>query len=214
MKNITRKQVDKMIELLQDIGTDESNKLSKILKKADVIPKLYQAAYIESLNNIFSKCTSLEKFKEKFQWNFTNEQAILEASDSFSAVKQIVFKAHERQNEICDFEDSTLEQHSTGRCGDESHYENIEYQQFLTDEECIKFKIINEEEGWIEACEYFNDKLNSDEQKLILILNFSDDETKVMKDDGYYICDRCLESIVENSDGNISCDLEMAEHNE
>lgn len=218
MENITRKQIDRIIKILREntavYNANEKNKLALMLEKVDILPKLYQAAYVESLYNIFSKCKSLEEFKEKFKWSFYDEKTILENKDSFQMIKNILSKSHERQNEICDFEDSTLDQHSIGKCKDENHYEDIEYQQFLTDEGCKKFKIINEEKGWFEACEYFQDKLNSDKQKLTLILNFSNDETKVMKDDGYYVCDNCLDILQGNSEGNISCDLEMADHNE
>ena len=75
----------------------------------------------------------------------------------------------------------------------------------------LNFDKINEEEGWNEAWEHFEDRINPDNQKLTLTLNFGQDDTKVLKDDGVYVCEKCLEINAENSEGGISCDLEMAD---
>lgn len=211
MEIITRKDIDGICELLR---TNNSEELGDKLEKADIVPKLYQFAYVESLYNILSKCKTLDDFKEKFKYSYNDERYTLEKENTFDGIKQILYKAHERQGEICDFADSPLPEHSSGRCQDENHYESIEDKIEFTEEEQEKFDEIKDKEGWNEACEYFNDKTNPDHQKLTLILNFGDDETKVLKDDGYYVCDDCLEVISENSEGNISCDLEMAEGNE
>jgi len=65
MDDISRGQIDRMIELLDEIKTVESVKLAKILKDADIIPKLYQYAYVESMYIILKKFESLEKFKKE-----------------------------------------------------------------------------------------------------------------------------------------------------
>lgn len=211
MKEITRKELDRISILLQNhINTDESIKLADRLKNADIIPKLYQFAYVESLHKVLSKCKTLNEFVEKFKYSYSNEQYYLK-EDAFEAAQLILYKAHERQNEICDFADSTLPEHSIGRCQEENHYESVESKIDLTGEEQDEFDKIKDEEGYNEACEHFDNKFNPNGQKLTLILNFGDDESKVIKGDGYYVCEDCLDSIAENSEGNIACDLEMAE---
>lgn len=212
MKEITRKELDRIAILLSQNDTDESNKLASRLNDADIIPKLYQFAYVESLYKVLSKCKTLDEFVEKFKYSYSNEQYYLK-ENGYDAIKLILYKAHERQNEICDFEDSTLPDHKTGRCQDENHNENSDINTILNDEELKTFNEINEEESYDTACEHFEDKFNP-EQELSLILNFGDDESKVIKDDGYYACKDCLDAIADNSEGNIACDLEMAEEEE
>lgn len=212
MEFITRNQVNRMSELLESVDTDEGRKLSNTLKKADIIPKLYQYAYVESLHKLLAKFKSVDKLVENLKYSYSHEKYLIEKENPLNAVKGILAKAHERQNEICDFEDSTLDQHSMGKCQDENHLEGID-QDILTEEESKTFDKINEEKGYIEACDHFIDKFNPEDQALTLILNFNDDETKCIKDDGYYVCDSCLEAIQDNGDGNISCDLEMADDN-
>lgn len=51
MEAIDRRQIERMVELLQNhINTEESIKLAEILRSANIIEKLYQAAYIESIH--------------------------------------------------------------------------------------------------------------------------------------------------------------------
>lgn len=211
MENITRKQVDQIVVLLDKMETKESKELATILKNADVISKLYQYAYVESMYKIFSRFDNLEQLLTNLKYSYSHEKYLMEKKDAFEAVKGILEKAHKRQNEICDFEDSTLDQYSMGMCQDDEHYENAQDSIKLTDEEQKKFSQIAEEKGWSEAWDHFKDKINPDNQKLTLILNFNEDETKCMKEDGYYVCETCLEVITQNSDGGISCDLEMAD---
>jgi len=212
MENIDRKQVDRMIELLDGVNTEESKQLSEILKNEDIIPKLYQYAYVESMYNLLCKFKSIDEFMEKVKYGYSDEKYWLGKEKPFNAVVQFLTKAHHRQDEICDFQDSILADKSTGRCGDEDHYEKTDADlSILTEDEQKIFDKINDEKGWFEAHEHFIDKFNPDNQELHLILNFNDDETKVSKSDGYYVCGSCLENIQENSEGNISCDLDMVE---
>ena len=211
MDDISRGQIDRMIELLDEIKTVESVKLAKILKDADIIPKLYQYAYVESMHQILSRYDSFEKFKESNPYNFSHEEYVLEKEPTYDAVKAFLEKAHNRQDEICDFADSTLPNNIVGRCQDDDHYENCEDNVELTEEQQEKFEEINENKGWLEAWDNFIDIINPDDQHLTLILDIGHDETKVMKDKGQYVCETCLEVIRENSDGGLSCDLEMVE---
>ena len=138
MEFITRNQVNRMSELLKSVDTDEGRKLSNTLKKADIIPKLYQYAYVESLHKLLAKFKSVDKLVENLKYSYSHEKYLIEKENPLNAVKGILAKAHERQNEICDFEDSTLDQHSMGKCQDENHLEGID-QDILTEEESKTF---------------------------------------------------------------------------
>ena len=214
MEQITRKQLDRMVKLLQTADGAEGRTLAEVLKDADVIPKLYQYAYVESMYKIISKYKSTKEFMDAVKFGYSDEKYWLEKENSFNAVLQFLRKAHDRQDEICDFQDSLLAETSKGRCGDEDHYENTDADVYglLNEDQQKIFDKIHDEKGWYDAHKHFKDIFNPDDQDLVLILNFSgDDETKVSKDDGYYVCDTCLDVIRDNSDGSMSCDLDMAE---
>jgi len=213
MEQITRKQIDRMVELLQKADGVEGRTLAEVLKDADIIPKLYQFAYVESMYKIISKFKSTKELMDNIKFGYSDEKYWLEKENSFNAVLQFLRKAHDRQDEICDFQDSLLADKSKGRCQDEDHYENTEpdVMGLLNEEEQKKFDEIHDKDGWYDAHEHFKDIFNPNDQDLSLILNFNDDETKVSKDNGYYVCDSCLEVISDNSEGAISCDLEMAD---
>src|SRR3990172_12093941 len=99
MNDIDRKQIDRMVELLKIQNTEESIKLAIILNKADIIPKLYQYAYVESMYIILKKFESLEKFKKEIPYSFGDEKYILEKKSTFDAVKAFLEKSHKRQDE-------------------------------------------------------------------------------------------------------------------
>lgn len=212
MDAINRKQLDRIAELLQNhINTEESIKLADVLKNADIIPKLYQAAYIESINMIVGDVKTIDELKAKTKYHFDYGLSLTVDGNALEAVKAIAFKAHERQDDICDFADSPLPENKIGSCGYEEHYEDIFDRIELNDKERKKFDRLNDKHGYYEACVMMGEKLNPSDQHLTLILEFGSDESKCKKDDGYYVCDSCLEVISENSDGGISCDVEMAE---
>lgn len=215
MENIDRQQISKIIEILKKDATPEDPtqrlQLANALEKADIIPKLYQAAYVESMYLRLKDVKTLEELKEKFK--FIDEYCIsltLE-NKAYDAIKALLQKAHDRQDEICDFADSTLPNTIKGRCQYENHIENNEDTVELTEEEQEKFDKIYEEKGHVEAWEHFEDKINPDNQTLQLILSWGQDETKVSKDDGEYVCDGCMEEIRDNSEGGLSCDMESVE---
>ena len=211
LEGITRQDLDAVCVLLDKMQSAEADILSTRIRKADIIPRLYQAAYVESMYKILSKFKTFEAFETDIKYSYSDEKFALGRGKSFDAVKFFLNKAHKRQNEVCDFKDATLPENKIGKCNDDNHNENCEDNIKLTEEEQIKFDEINEEEGWNEAWEHFEDKINPDNQKLTLTLNFGQDDTKVLKNDGVYICEKCLEVNAENSEGGITCDLEMAE---
>ncbi len=211
MEDITRKELDGVCQVLE---TTNNQELAEKIRKADLIPKLYQYAYVESMFKILSKFDSIKDLDEKMKYGYSHEKYLLEKETPFNAVKGFLEKAHDRQNEICDFEDSPLPVNKTGRCDDEDHYENTDYDlSLLSKQDQEKFEEIHDNEGWNEAHDQFIDVFNPNNQKLTLILNFNEDETKCIKDDGWYVCETCLEIVTENSEGSISCDIDMAEDN-
>lgn len=208
MEDISRKDIDRIVQLLANhVNTEESIRLAKALTDADVIPKLYQRAYVESLYLVMSKCKTVDAFEENY--NFGYEKYILKSDDIYNAVLQILHKAHERQDEVCDFADSPLPETKIGRCEDDDHIENCEGSVELTEEEQELFNKLNEDDD--DPWEHFEDKINPPDQHLTLILDYNDDETKVRKDHGHYVCDTCLDVIIDNSDGAISCDMDLAD---
>jgi len=211
MEQITRKQIDRMVELLQTADGAEGKTLAEVLKDADVIPKLYQYAYVESMYKILNKFKSTKEFMDSIKYGYSDEKYWLEKEKTFTAVLQFLSKAHKRQDEICDFQDSILAEKSVGSCQDDDHYENIDPDlSLLNEEQRKKYDEINDSDGWYHANDNFKDIFNPEDQELFLILNYNDDETKVSKSDGYYVCNSCLEVIRDNSEGNISCDMDMA----
>lgn len=215
LEDISRKQLDRACELLQNyVNTDESIQLAETIKKADVIPKLYQYAYVESMYQRLKDVSNLEQLAEKTKYHFDYSLDLVKTLNdvkALDAVKALLDKAHERQDEICDFNDSPLPQHKTGLCEFDEHYEDIFDRIELTDKEQKQFEKLNDKYGYTDACVKMDEILNPSNQHLTLVLDFGDDETKVSKDHGYYVCDSCLEYFNENSDGSISCDLEMVE---
>lgn len=212
MDAISRLQLDRMADLLEThVNTDESIHLADVLRKADVIPKLYQAAYIESVNMILKDVKTSEELKAKIKYHFDYGLELACEGKALEAIKALADKAHQRQDDICDFDDSILPIHTIGQCGYEDHYDDIFDRVELTEKEQKKFNKLEDKHGFNTACEMMTEKLNPKNQHLTLILEYGSDESKCKNNEGYYVCDSCLEVINDNSDGGISCDVEMAE---
>jgi hypothetical protein len=210
MEDISRQDITQICNRLRQLGETEDYKLARILEDADVIPKLYQRAYVESLYQRTKAVKTPHQFEQKVEMSGDSYLAyLIWHNDALGAIDHILYKAHERQDEICDFADSTLPSSIIGRCQYDNHNENHEPE--LTEEEQEIWDKISEEEGWDEACKYFEDKINPANQKLTLVLNYNEDETKVSKDDGEYVCESCMEEINDMADGYPTCDLEFAE---
>ena len=207
MDNISRKDLDAICRRLRMYGENEDFKLADILENADIIPKLYQRAYIESLYQRLKNVRTPYQFQSSVNDTDGYLSHLVWKNETIDAIQEILGKAHSRQDEICDFDDATLPIHIIGKCMYENHYENNEDIE-LTEKEQEIWDRINDEDGYTEAWQYFDEKINPDDQKLTLTLSFNDDETKLSKNDGEYVCDSCLEEISENADGGVSCDME------
>ena len=208
MDNISRKDLNNICKRLRMYGADEDFKLADRLEKADIIPKLYQQAYVESLYQRLKNVTTPYQFQQAIGDTDEYLSVLVWENDTLEAIDVILNKAHYRQDEICDFDDSVLPIHLVGRCQYENHYENNEGVE-LTDEEQEIWDKIYDEEGFNAAWERFEDKINPDNQKLTLILSSNNDETKMSKDDGEYVCATCLEEVADNCDSLASCDMDF-----
>lgn len=192
-------------------GDNRDFQLADILEKADIIPKLYQRTYVEML---YQKMKNVKTPYQDEQILSSQDVYLSDRiwnNDAMGAVFEILSKSHERQNEICDFNDSPLPIEKIGRCEYDNHFENFEGGIELTEEEQEIWEKINEEEGYEEAWNHFIDKINPDNQNLRLILYCNEDETKVLNDFGEYVCESCMEEVIDNCDGGMSCDMETVE---
>jgi len=134
----------------------------------------------------------------------------LKEDNSLDVLKRAMLNAMSRKDLICDFEDTKHPEKFTGRCQDEDHYENREDDLYgmLSEKEMEEFYKIKDKNGWHEACEKFDDKINPDNQELKLTLGFDEDNQKLNDTEPTYICDYCYQVLVDNADGIVSCDMD------
>lgn len=137
-------------------------------------------------------------------------------TDPIKLAIKLVNEALDRQGKICDFRDSVLPYTKIGRCENEEHYEivydsyqgNVDVTDILTEKELEEFEAIKEKEGEMEAYFKFQDKLNPSNQLLSLLL-YSDDDTHKFNDThGCYACQACADHAAENSECEVSCDMD------
>ena len=179
MECISQKDIDETIEILK---TNKHNKLAKKLKEADIIPKLYVEAYIESLRN------NLKDIKDPDELGMLSENVpklqlyqIEYSTNKLEAVKSILYNALERKGKFCDFNDSKF--HDTvkrGVCQCEDHDSNL---------------------GWAEE-----DKPNKDLE--LKPVYYADEDTMKFNDDPEWWCKECRDSQDDACDVEVSCDME------
>ena len=163
MEDISRKQLDRISAILQNhVGTEESVKLANILKKADVVPKLYAYTYFKKVKD---EIKSL-KYRTK-SFDFSDFEALIENIPALNlhsienpkhlnAVDSILQNGFDREGTFCDFDDSIY--HSSrrwGHCQCEGHDEFPEGPMWLfpiyqADEDTRK--ILESEEWWCRDC--------------------------------------------------------------
>lgn len=220
MEDFTRKDIERIIEILREntavSNTSEKEKLAKILEDADIIPNMMIATYVKSVNRTL-KTIKIQQNDEldgetinglDNHLNSLNFDHINFAKSKLEAVNTMFRFAEDRQEMICDFEDSKHPKHITGRCQYENHYEDKDVGSLLTEDEMKEFDKLNETENWFVACEKFQDKLNPEDQELTITLQIEDDQHKYNDGDPEYVCETCLEEIADNCEGYASCDME------
>lgn len=209
MEDISRVDVDRIIQILQNhVGTQESIQLARYLKNADIIPKLYQQTYIESM---FQRFKNVKNFDDEMEETLGDGYlaSIIINDETLNAIKYVLQKSHDRQHEICDWDDAPFPRTVIGSCQYENHYDDICPDGILTDDEFKAFEELNDKYGWQVACERYTEKLNPSNQLLTITLNYSDDETKFDTGDAQYVCEGCMESLMDGDCGGIACDMEM-----
>ena len=135
----------------------------------------------------------------------------LKEENSLNVLKRAIRNAMDRKDLICDYDDSKHPSESTGKCQDEEHYENVQENYLLNEEQREVFDKISNKQGWYEACKHFDEILNPENQKLKLTLGYDDDNSKLNDNEPIYICETCMNVLVDNADGMVSCDMDSYE---
>jgi len=220
MEDITKIELDKVITLLREntasSNVAEKNKLADILEKANIIPNMYIATYVRAV------CRALDTIKvtQRQDEDGENIEGLSNEVDSLNldhinyakttleAVKVMFKYALDRQDLICDFDDSRHKRTKIGMCEHENHYDGIDVESLLDEKELEDWERIYEEKGHYEACAHFSKKLNPETQILTIALLLDDENKKYVDTEPSYYCNSCMEQANENIDGYASCDME------
>ena len=177
MEGISRKMITEACEVLRTSGNE---KLADDIEKYDIIPKLYAYTY---LKRIYQEVTGgLDETFDEMEMKIDSLEGLdMEYinRNSFKAIKKMLKIAFDRENYICDFDDSKNPAKKFGICQCESHSEKYDD---------------NEEEA-------------SKEQKLTLIL-MPDEFNKKMDDQNpEYWCQACADEA--EPDCEVTCDMDI-----
>jgi len=159
MEDISRKDVDEICSILKNECNNNKQciKLGKKLEKADIIPKLYVYAYIQSLYDNLKDVkggdvSDLNDAIPKLQL-----YQIIYAKNKVEAVKSILHNAIDRKGKFCDFDDSKFHNKTKiGSCQNEDHDEEEENKNltlspmYYPDEDSAKYS--DEPEWWCQTC--------------------------------------------------------------
>lgn len=216
MESISRFDLDLICKILaKDVGTKQSKNLAKILGDVDIIPKLYAYTYfkkvLDVLNDLKVHGNSLN-MDDICEYNNENPKLQLDIFSNVTEIKKLVTflrNGFDREKQFCDFNDSKFhDQTKIGRCQEENHYEVVDQPLIpLTNEEQKEFDRIAEQHGLYIAQTTFVDNFNPDNQKLTPTF-YCDEETQKFKDDPVWVCEACSDSLSEDCDCMVSCDMD------
>ena len=222
---------DPYYQVLEFLDTkQQANEIdADVLKsfKASIRDNKYVSTFIRALKNDLEGISNFDDFIRKMDkmqnnkktWDDVVPYHVREALQSTFSVTQgidpvktlhyVIDNAIEREGKICDFRDSVNPDTKIGSCQNDEHLEIIDYQPIipLTEDEQIVFDRIAKEESIDAACDKFIEKFNPDNQELELALGQDIDTNKFDDSDTYYICKKCMDSVKENNDCEVSCDL-------
>ncbi len=198
MDQISQKQINKIITILEADKSEEVIKLINALKKADIIPAMYMMVYIKKINGLMKKCEiknnemklrhDIEQWKKILDQNYQLElNAFIDTPEKFSGAFWLVYHAIERLNKFCDFDDSNAPPTKRGRCECEYHEEWMEEE--------------NKKEGMEK----------NPVTDLTVTHGFDEDSAKMLHDEAYYICKHCSKVGEEQDGGYPVCDTEVGE---
>jgi hypothetical protein len=169
------------------------------------VQQKYISTYIQRLYLETQKMSNIEDL-EKLPYHIRIINS--KNKDALGLLKTVLYHAMERRDLICDINDSKHAQKKIGSCDVETHLEDVAPEIELSKEEKKEFDMINEKDGWYSACMKFINKFNPENQKVSLLLNLDEDNAKLIDDHPIYACERCMEGIMENADGGVTCDME------
>lgn len=193
MEKISQKSINKIIEYLESVvRTEESINLANELKAVEIIPALYVMTYLQAVDKIrrdtqvpdtSSDISKKYKFKKDDYEKFSkaiNQQYHLELSHLIDSPEK--------------FEGAMW-----------LLYQALDRKDKFCDYDDTKLA-----KTMIGKCQYEDhDGKNPNNQNLELMLGYDEDSSKFTDDGSIYVCKTCADSINENADGNVSCDMEM-----
>lgn len=207
MEGISRVDLDKAVQVLRDNLMFE---VADKIEKADIIPRLYIATYVQALSNALKDLKDVEDLEDQDATTPKLQiHQITYSKNKLEAVKGVLYNAMQRQDQFCDWDDSKFHNKTKiGKCECEEHYEHTESNTVeLTEKEQKKFDRLNETKGHYFACKDFDYKFNPDDQTLKPVY-YSDEDTHKWKDEPEWWCEKCCDSNDGDGDFDVSCDME------
>ena len=195
MDDISQKQINQIITILQADKSEEVTKLVNALKNTDIIPAMYMMVYIKKINGLMEKCKlkdekrmkfDMEAWKKIMQQNYQLElDAFIDTPEKLDGAYWLVYHAIERLNMFCDYDDSKAPLTKRGRCECEYHDEWMEEE--------------NKQEGMEK----------NPVTDLTVTHGFDEDSAKILHNEVYYICKHCSKVGEEQDGGYPVCDTEV-----
>jgi len=127
MEGISRKMITEACEILRSSGSDV---LAKKIEDFDIIPKLYVYTYLKRINQEI--IGSLDETFDEFEGKIDALQGLdmdCINKNNFKGIKKLLEIAFNRENYICDFEDTKNPSKKFGKCQCESHSESYDNQE-------------------------------------------------------------------------------------
>lgn len=160
MEGISRKMITEACEVLRTSGNE---KLADDIEDFNIIPKLYVYTYLKRINQEITG--SLDETFDEFEAKIDAFQGLdmdCINKNNFKGIKKLLEIAFNRENYICDFNDTKNPSKKFGKCECESHSEDFENDEeanksqeltlvLMPDEFNKKFDD-NSAEYWCENC--------------------------------------------------------------
>lgn len=199
MENISQKDLDKIVSILEKIKETE---LAERIKSAEIIPALYVMNYLESVDDIRKKSKVIDEHMKAeglkrsdgsphmrndlttFQKNLNKCHTGLELDyvvrdtektdePKFEGMCELLGNALKRKILICDFDDSKFPDTKIGRCENDEHWENIDGTPIIPLPDNLKASLDAMTEHWDKIIEGTIEPTKEEKEE-----DFEDIETK------------------------------------
>lgn len=156
MENISRINLDKICQILkEDVKTEEAINLAKKLNDFDFIPKMYVYTFLKRFYKEIKEVNTgtIEDLDMEMLYGLSLE---IVTKSNLNGFKELLRIAFERENYICDFDDTKNSNKMFGVCQNEDHDNEDNPEQEITlvlmpDEDNKKFDD-NSPEYWCSDC--------------------------------------------------------------